>query len=187
MNLNTTDYTILVVDDILSNVLLLKALLKQKGYNFISAMNGEDALEMIRSQKPDLVLLDVMMPGMTGFELAEILRQDPETHDLPIIFLTALGDTSNVEKGFDKGASDYVSKPFQKDELFSRIGYQLMLRNAYRTINEQNIAYHRASEKMREISERIDSLLLTEKISPELKQSIDELMDVSHILQQQVN
>ncbi len=137
MSFIASNYTILVVDDIQSNILLMKALLRQESYNFISATNGEEALELIDEYIPDLILLDIMMPGLNGFEVAEILRNNPGTSDIPIIFLTALGDSMSLSEGYSKGANDYISKPFQKEELFSRVKYQLMLRDAHRKIREQ--------------------------------------------------
>lgn len=175
MEFRPADYTLLIVDDILSNVLLLKALLKQERYNFISASSGEEALDLIHAENPDLVLLDVMMPGMSGFEVAETLQKEERTHDLPIIFLTALGDTANLAEGFQKGASDYISKPFQKDELFSRVRYQLMLRDARNKIREQIEMRTAAAEKLLEINAKIESQLEQEPVSDLLKEQFMQI------------
>lgn len=186
MNFNASNYTILVVDDIQSNVLLMKALLKQESYNFVSAMSGEEALEVIEESNPDLVLLDVMMPGLNGFQVAEIIRQNPETADLPIIFLTALGDSMSLAEGFSKGASDYISKPFQKEELFSRVKYQLMLRDAYRQIREQSEELESMSLKFPEVKACVNNIsatastitekLKSESVSPELRRLIEGMV-----------
>lgn len=100
MKIDPSEYKILIVDDVSSNVLLMKALLGKEKYNLLSAMSGIEALDCIARERPDLVLLDVMMPGMDGFEVAQRLREDEKYKDIPIIFLTALDDSQSVVKGF---------------------------------------------------------------------------------------
>src|SRR5574344_1457753 len=129
-----SDYTIMVVDDVMSNVLLLKVLLSNEEYKVITASFGRQALEMARAKNPDLILLDVMMPDLSGFEVAQYLKADPETADIPIIFLTALNSTQDIVKGFNVGASDFVSKPFNKEELLIRVMHQISLIAAKRII-----------------------------------------------------
>lgn len=137
MKINPSEYTILVVDDVASNVLLLKALLGREQYRIITAVSGTDALEIVKSANPDLILLDVMMPGMDGFQVAEILKSEEESKDIPIIFLTALDDAASVVKGFKLGGNDFISKPFKKEELLIRISHQLSLVAANRIIQRQ--------------------------------------------------
>ena len=105
MKINPAEYKILVVDDVQSNVLLLKALLGREGFGIVYAMNGTEALEKVKSEHPDLILLDVMMPDMDGFEVAGHLKVEPEQAEIPIIFLTALNDSASVLKGFQLGAN----------------------------------------------------------------------------------
>ena len=112
-----SEYTVLVVDDVVSNVLLLKVLLTNEKFKVITAGNGKEALSQAVNARPDLILLDVMMPEMNGFEVAERLKADPETQHIPIIFLTALNTTADIVKGFKVGANDFISKPFNKEEL----------------------------------------------------------------------
>ena len=100
MKINPAEYKILVVDDVQSNVLLLKALLGREGFGIVIAMNGTEALQKVKSEHPDLILLDVMMPDMDGFEVAGHLKLEPEQAEIPIIFLTALNDSASVVKGF---------------------------------------------------------------------------------------
>ena len=88
IKIDPSEYTILIVDDIMTNVILLQAMLKHNKYKTITAMNGTQGLEKIRTHKPDLVLLDVMMPDMTGYEVAKIVKDDPEINEIPIIFVT---------------------------------------------------------------------------------------------------
>lgn len=127
MKIDPSEYKILIVDDVSSNVLLMKALLGKEKYNLLSAMSGIEALDCIARERPDLVLLDVMMPGMDGFEVAQRLREDEKYKDIPIIFLTALDDSQSVVKGFKIGGNDFISKPFKKEELMIRISHQLSL------------------------------------------------------------
>ncbi|MFA7494535.1 MAG: hybrid sensor histidine kinase/response regulator [Proteiniphilum sp.] len=130
-------YKILIVDDIPSNIWLLKAMLEQSGFQICSAENSEEALERLKRGTIDLILLDVLMPGVNGFELAEQLKHHPDYREIPIIFLTALNEPGDVVKGFQLGANDFISKPFNKEELFVRIRHQLTLLEAKRTIQQQ--------------------------------------------------
>lgn len=124
LDFNAAEYKILIVDDVVSNVLLLKVLLKNLNYQIATANDGLQALSAVETEKPDLILLDVMMPGLNGFEVAEKLKENPETRDIPIIFLTALNATSDVVRGFKAGANDFISKPFHKEELLIRVSHQ---------------------------------------------------------------
>lgn len=137
MEINNSEYTVLIVDDVDANVLLLKLLISKAGYKTLSAYNGRDALEIIMKDNPDLVLLDIMMPIMDGHEVAKKLKETPGKEELPIIFLSALNSTEDIVQGFKLGAADYVSKPFNKDELLIRINHQISLIHAKRTIERQ--------------------------------------------------
>ena len=138
VDINPSDYKILVVDDVMPNVLLLKIMLTNEKFNIITASNGEQAIEMVRKENPDLILLDVMMPGLTGYEVAEILRKDSNTAEIPIIFLTALNTSEDIVRGFRMGGNDFISKPFNKEVLIVRVKYQLSLVAAKRIILQQN-------------------------------------------------
>ncbi|NDV64337.1 response regulator [Bacteroides sp. 224] len=137
MEINPSDYKILIVDDVMSNVLLLKVLLTNEKFQIATASNGKQALEQVAAEKPDLILLDVMMPDMDGFEVAQHLKKDPIAYDIPIIFLTALNSTADVVKGFQVGANDFISKPFNKEELIIRVTHQISLIAAKRIILAQ--------------------------------------------------
>jgi PAS domain S-box-containing protein len=112
---------ILVVDDISQNNDLLEAYLVPQGYEIIKAVSGEEALEKLTSNQIDLILLDVMMPGMDGFEVTRRIRQDKKTKLMPIILVTALKETEDRIKGIQAGCDDYISKPFNKMELLARV------------------------------------------------------------------
>ena len=134
MEINHSEYKILIVDDVMSNVLLLKVLLTNEKFAIATASNGRQALEQVEKENPDLVLLDVMMPDMSGFEVAQHLKSNPNTADIPIIFLTALNSTADIVKGFQVGANDFISKPFNKEELIIRVTHQISLVAAKRLI-----------------------------------------------------
>ena len=134
MEINPSEYKILIVDDGMSNVLLLKVLLTNEKFAIATASNGRQALEQVEKENPDLVLLDVMMPDMSGFEVAQHLKSNPNTADIPIIFLTALNSTADIVKGFQVGANDFISKPFNKEELIIRVTHQISLVAAKRLI-----------------------------------------------------
>jgi two-component system sensor histidine kinase/response regulator len=136
--INRSDYKILIVDDVVSNVLLLKILLTNEKFQVCTASNGNMCIEMAKSEHPDLILLDVMMPDLNGFDTAVILKKDPETQEIPIIFLTALNNPSDLVKGFQVGANDFLTKPFNKEELIMRVMHQIQLVAAKRIIIRQN-------------------------------------------------
>nr|WP_321403535.1 two-component system response regulator [uncultured Desulfobacter sp.] len=118
---------ILVVDDTETNIDILMETLGDD-YDIRVALDGESALENVAEEKPDLILLDIMMPGMDGYEVCRILKDDPRTHDIPIIFLTAMADEQNEAKGLALGAVDYVTKPFSPELVKARVSNQLELK-----------------------------------------------------------
>ena len=136
--INRSDYKILIVDDVVSNVLLLKILLTKERFQVCTANCGNMCIEQAKKEKPDLILLDVMMPDISGFDTAVILKKDPETADIPIIFLTALNNPNDLVHGFQVGANDFLTKPFNKEELVVRVMHQIALIAAKRLIQKQN-------------------------------------------------
>ncbi len=110
-------YKILVVDDEPSIVRLMEFILARQGHEMLAAVNGEEALEKIRTHKPDLVLLDIMMPRIDGYEVARTLRADPETATLPIIMLSAKAQEEDIRKGVGVGVDEYITKPFSPEHL----------------------------------------------------------------------
>ena len=136
--INRSDYKILIVDDVMSNVLLLKILLTNEKFQVCTANCGNACIEQARKEHPDLILLDVMMPDINGFDTAVIMKKDDELKDIPIIFLTALNTPQDLVKGFQVGASDFLTKPFNKEELVMRVMQQISLVAAKRIIQKQN-------------------------------------------------
>lgn len=137
MEINPSEYKILIVDDVMSNVLLLKVLLTNEKFKIVTASDGHQALDQVEKENPDLILLDVMMPDMSGFEVSQQLKANPETAEIPIIFLTALNSTADIVKGFQVGGNDFISKPFNKEELIIRVTHQISLVAAKRIIVAQ--------------------------------------------------
>lgn len=136
--INRSDYKILIVDDVMSNVLLLKILLTNEKFQVCTANCGNACIEQARKEHPDLILLDVMMPDINGFDTAVIMKKDDELKDIPIIFLTALNTPQDLVKGFQVGASDFLTKPFNKEEFIMRVMQQISLVAAKRIIEKQN-------------------------------------------------
>jgi two-component system, sensor histidine kinase and response regulator len=122
--------TVLVVDDNQENLKVVSNLLKEKKYKIALAEDGLNALKILNSNKIDLILLDIMMPDMDGFEVCKRIKEQDETRDIPIIFLTARTDTDDIVKGFRMGGVDYITKPFKKEELHARVNSQIQLKLA---------------------------------------------------------
>ncbi len=129
--------TILVVDDTPANLSVVSAFLDDAGYKVLVAEGGNDAREVIRLAPPDLILLDVLMPAPNGFETCSQLKADPETKDIPVIFMTALSDTLEKVKGFEAGGVDYITKPFHQEEVLARVKTHLALRQLQKELEVQ--------------------------------------------------
>ncbi|MBW4612940.1 MAG: hybrid sensor histidine kinase/response regulator [Desmonostoc vinosum HA7617-LM4] len=143
---------ILVVDDTPANLEVICETLGDAGYEVITAIDGDRALKRVQTHPPDLILLDVQMPGIDGFETCQQLKANPATANIPVIFMTALSDTDSKVKGFDLGAVDYVTKPFQEKEMLARVKTQLQLWQLTKNL-EQNIA-----ERTAELKTALDQL-----------------------------
>ena len=129
---------VLIVDDITRNLQVVGTILRQAGYAVTPATSGAEALEGVREQSPDLILLDLMMPEMDGLEVCRRLKADPATRSIPVIFLTASNEMEHLVQGFEVGAVDYVTKPFNPPELLARVGTHLELQHARRRLREMN-------------------------------------------------
>jgi two-component system, sensor histidine kinase and response regulator len=129
---------VLAVDDIVENLQVLGNLIRENGIKFAFAMNGEQALASIASKLPDLILLDIQMPGMTGYEVCKKLKENPATKDIPVIFLTARTEIEDIVQGFNLGGVDYIMKPFNPSELLARVFTHLDLKIAKDLILKQN-------------------------------------------------
>lgn len=130
--------TLLLVDDIPTNLKMLFNYLKSLGFKVRIANNGEKAIEQVERTPPDLILLDVMMPNLDGFEVCRRLKANAQTRDIPIIFMTAKTETVDKVKGFEVGAVDYVTKPIQQEEVLARINAHLTIRNLQKSLLQKN-------------------------------------------------
>ncbi|MCP4696450.1 MAG: response regulator [Gammaproteobacteria bacterium] len=130
--------SILIVDDVPANISIISGNLHELGFIIYAAQNGEKALEIVRRQKPHLILLDIVMPGIDGFEVCKRLKENEKTCNIPVIFMTALADLDNKVKGLALGAVDYITKPFQPEEVLARINTHLTIRHLYRQLQHRN-------------------------------------------------
>lgn len=121
------EYKVLIVDDVPTNVMLVQAILKKEGYTLYTCDNGVKALKIAQEKHPNLILLDIMMPEMDGYEVLQHLKSNPETNDIPVIIMSALSDMHSIVKGYQLGATEYVTKPFQREELLKRVSHRFEL------------------------------------------------------------
>lgn len=136
--LNAAGAYLLIVDDVAVNLQALESILKTKGFRVEKATSGEQALEAVAKEAPDLILLDVMMPKMNGYEVCQRLQENPEHAKIPVIFLTGRNDSYSIIKGFSAGAVDYIVKPFHAPELLARIKTHLELKRSRDVILKMN-------------------------------------------------
>lgn len=158
--------TILIVDDNPTNIKILFSFLKEFGFKVLVAKDGESALSKLEEVLPDIILLDVQMPGIDGFETCRRLKKSLRTKDIPVIFMTALSDTPDKVKGLTIGAVDYITKPFQHQEVLARINIHLQMRNLTKQLQEQNVLLQQLTS---ELEERVSSR------TAELRESLKKL------------
>lgn len=130
--------TVLIVDDNPTNLAILIETLSQKGLNVSIAKTGEQALKNVTRIGPDIILMDVLMPGIDGFETCSALKERDETRDIPVVFMTALGNTEDIVRGFEVGGVDYIIKPIRVEEVLARVETQLALRTMQKQLQEKN-------------------------------------------------
>jgi signal transduction histidine kinase len=154
---------ILIVDDNQTNLDVLFELLRNYGFKVLVALDGESAIEQIEYIHPDLILLDIMMPGIDGFETCRRLKVDPRTQDIPIIFMSALSDTLDKVKGFQTGAVDYITKPFQHEEVLSRIETHLTIRSLQKKLEEKNAELAHLNQNLERLVEQKTKQLIDQE------------------------
>ncbi len=147
--------TILIVDDTPDNLNLLSSILSKAGYKVYPAPSSKLALRFIQSNLPDLILLDIMMPGMDGYEVCERLKASPQTQDIPIIFISALHEIFDKVKAFSLGGVDYIIKPFESQEVLARVENQLRLRRLSKELSEQNLRLTAELEERKRVEEAL--------------------------------
>jgi len=186
------DCNILIVDDVVENIQVAMNILKEDSYNFSFAKSGKEALELLKETHYDLVLLDIMMPGIDGYEVAQEMQKSPQLSDIPIIFLTAKSDIDSMTKGFEVGGLDYIKKPFHANELLARVKTHLELHRAKELLKNHNLSLETKIkiEKKRIYSEleqnQKDMIYvlteLVESISDETGKHIKRVAELSRLL-----
>ncbi|MFN8419987.1 MAG: hybrid sensor histidine kinase/response regulator [Anaerolineae bacterium] len=173
--------TILIVDDVPTNLNVLMEFLESSGYRVLVAVDGESAIEQVHYARPDIILLDVMMPGIDGFETCRRLKADPATSDIPVIFMTALTDTVDKVHGFELGAADYVAKPLHQEEVVARVNAHLTLSH-----QRQEIEHLREQDRLQyeTLSHMKDQVLST--ASHDLKNPLATIMTATAVLRHYV-
>jgi len=185
MNLIPSDdesVNIFIVDDVPANLNLLRDLLEKKLYRVSAFPSGALALNALRRLVPDLILLDVMMPEMDGFQLCAKLRDDERTRDTPVIFMSALDDTASKIRAFDMGGSDYVTKPFREKEILVRIDRQLQLNRQHQQIVNQAEKLKKANQELHKLEQQRDSFV--QMLVHDLRSPLHGMVLLSEIISQ---
>ncbi|MEX0843660.1 MAG: hybrid sensor histidine kinase/response regulator [Balneolaceae bacterium] len=150
---------ILLVDDTQANLRLLSHVLKKEGYNYLEATNGLEAIELAEKHEPDLILLDIMMPGLDGFEVIKRIKKIDLLSDVPIIFLSSLTETDDKVQGFKYGGVDYITKPFQKEETLARIRTHLKIRFLQKQLNDRIKVLRDREVQLSRLNQKKDDLV----------------------------
>lgn len=176
ITINPTEFKILIVDDNEFNVQLLVIMLAKYKYKIVTGNSGASAMQQVEKESPDLILLDIMMPDISGYDVAQKLKSDPKYQDIPILFLSALNSNEDIVKGFKYGAEDYITKPFNKEELVTRIHHQILMIAARRQLIKQNDALRKSIQER----DKFYSLIAHDLRSPLgiLKMSLSLLTEV---------
>ena len=167
---NNEKSVLLIVDDNPTNLGLLFEYLTNSGFKVLVAIDGESTIEQVKYAKPDLILMDVMMPGIDGFETCSRLKANRSTQDIPVIFMTALSETVDKVHGFNIGGVDYITKPIQSEEVLSRVQTHLSIRNLQKQLQEQN------ERLQQESNENQQKAIKLEQVVRELQQTQAQLM-----------
>ncbi|MBN1487446.1 MAG: hybrid sensor histidine kinase/response regulator [Anaerolineae bacterium] len=156
MQTSKTKANILIVDDAPTNLRLLSQMLMVEGYEVCTLTSGKQALSYVRESLPDLILLDIMMPGMTGYEVCEVLKTDPHVQDIPIIFISALNDVQDKLQAFSVGGVDYIAKPFEFKEVIVRVETHLALRNLQHQLLAANQELEKRLSQLANVNQQLE-------------------------------
>lgn len=180
LELVPSDFLILIVDDTEANVILLSHVLKAEGFNIMVAFNGMDTLEILEARRPDLILLDVMMPEMSGYEVCAKINSIDELKHIPVVFLSALSETSNKVEGFESGGVDYITKPFQKEEVLARIKNHLYLAQLQKERDQQIQILQDRELELENLNKEKDSLI--RMVSHDIKNPLVGIVGISKLI-----
>ncbi len=181
--LEPKNFLLLIVDDTEANIRLLSHVLRGDGFSIIAAFNGEDCLQLARERKPDLILLDVMMPDVSGFDVCKQINLDPELKDIPVIFLSALTEIKDKVEGFEVGGVDYITKPFQKDEVLARIKTHLSLSQLQKERDERIEILKKREQELRDLNVKKDDLV--RMVSHDIRNPITGIIGLSKLMRVQ--
>jgi len=194
------DFTILIVDDVARNIQVVANTLNPKGYRLLFSQSASKAIEIVKNKEIDLILLDIMMPEMNGYDVCAKIKTIPDKKDIPLIFLTAKNDIESITKGFKAGGIDFIVKPFNNDELLARVETHLKLRNAFKIIQNQN----EELQKLNETKDKFFSIIAHDlrnpfnavyMLSEALKRRFDineesetkQIVDLLHLSSKEIN
>jgi len=174
---------LLLVDDDTASLQILSKFLKEAGFKVRVARNGEQAIETVTYERPDMILLDVMMPGMNGYQVCQVLKSDPSTEDIPVIFMTALNESVEKIKGLNMGAVDYITKPFQQQEVLARIKIHIKVYLLTKKLEKQNqrLQKEMQSRKTAENANEAKSKFLAQ-MSHELRTPLNIILGFSQVM-----
>lgn len=184
MSNNANNPSILIVDDTEPNVRLLAHVVKKEGYEAMAAFSGKDALALLEKRKPDIILLDIMMPEMDGFEVCERLKAHEDYKDIPVIFLSALSETDSKVQGFNVGGVDYITKPFQREEVLARIDLHVKLRRLQKELSNKVEQLKEREETLQKLNEEKDELMRI--VGHDFRNPVTGIMGLASFLQQNV-
>ena len=183
MSLTASPAKILVVDDTPSNLQVLFSYLELAGFTVLLAQNGERAWQILQTLTPDLILLDILMPDINGFELCRRLKSNQNFQDIPVIFLTALSETNHKVQGFEVGGIDYITKPIEQQEVIARIKTHLALKVAQRNLTSQNQELEKEVEQRQQVEQKLKQALDSEASIRKITARIRDSLDATQVLQ----
>ena len=171
---------VLVVEDHIRTIPLLKAILKKENWEIAVAKDGREAIEKVNNIYPDLILMDVMMPELNGFEACKIIKDNPETKDIPVIFLTVINQMEDIVKGFETGGVDYITKPFNHRELLARVRHHMELKLAKDSIKEKNKELEKSNKELKKLNKLKNNFLKI--VSHDIRYPISAIISFSSLL-----
>ncbi len=182
MSVSPTLSDILIVDDTPANLRLLSQMLTERGYKVRAVLSGPQALMAAQAAPPDLILLDIRMPEMDGYEVCQRLKTGEQTRDIPVLFISALSETEDKLKAFTVGGVDYITKPFQFEEVLARVETHLALRNLHRQLQAANAELARQIDELRARNEELDAFAHT--VAHDLKNPLNQIVGYAEMLEQ---